>query len=350
MGNMMDVEIINFLDDLKNKTSIDFSIYSADGERLYGKSLNLNEKTLFCQEISSSKKDNLTTFPLRLKNKNFVGALKGASLIERNYASLIVEVSLRTSFNKISSGKDGFSLSLLKGELNYSEILSGAKTYGIENCENCAMIVSYPDGYSFEVINTLLNYGSSSSDFAVALTSNTLAFVKFCDDVVGEYHSYADFAESACQSILQEYGATVHISLGEPVKTIIDTPVSFSQATTTQRLVEEEKAFGFVHSFKEYAIVKILEDVPKAKLNEYAELLMSDKASEIFDDREMLETAETFLESNLNQSETSRKLYLHRNTLNYRLDKIEKITGLNIRKFADAMTFRLMTVLFKLKR
>ena len=64
----------------------------------------------------------------------------------------------------------------------------------------------------------------------------------------------------------------------------------------------------------------------------------------------MLNTAEEFLESSLNTSETSRKLYLHRNTLTYRLDKIEKATGLNIRKFSDAVTFRLITVLAKLVR
>ena len=71
---------------------------------------------------------------------------------------------------------------------------------------------------------------------------------------------------------------------------------------------------------------------------------------EIFDDEEMVNTAEEFLENSLNVSETLRKLYLHRNTLTYRLDKIEKATGLDIRKFSDAVTFRLITVLSKLVR
>ena len=63
-----------------------------------------------------------------------------------------------------------------------------------------------------------------------------------------------------------------------------------------------------------------------------------------------INTAEEFLENSLNVSETSRKLYLHRNTLTYRLDKIERATGLNIRKFSDAVTFRLITILSKLVR
>jgi carbohydrate diacid regulator len=105
---------------------------------------------------------------------------------------------------------------------------------------------------------------------------------------------------------------------------------------------------GDVHSFKEYILIKMLEDLPKYKLNESLEMLLDTGAKEIFSDGEMINTAEEFLENSLNVSETSRKLYLHRNTLTYRLDKIEKATGLNIRKFSDAVTFRLITILSRL--
>lgn len=76
--------------------------------------------------------------------------------------------------------------------------------------------------------------------------------------------------------------------------------------------------------------------------------LLDVNALSVFTDKEMVNTADEFLENSLNVSETSRKLYLHRNTLIYRLDKIEKETGLNIRKFSDAVTFRIITVLVKL--
>ena len=68
----------------------------------------------------------------------------------------------------------------------------------------------------------------------------------------------------------------------------------------------------------------------------------------MFGDEELYETADAFLESSLNLSETSRQLFMHRNTLMYRLDKIERITGLNIRKFSDAVTFRILSVLHRL--
>ena len=64
------------------------------------------------------------------------------------------------------------------------------------------------------------------------------------------------------------------------------------------------------------------------------------KAVEQFDE-ETLSTVNLFFENNLNISETARKLYVHRNTLVYRLEKIQKITGLDVRVFDDALTFKI---------
>ena len=66
---------------------------------------------------------------------------------------------------------------------------------------------------------------------------------------------------------------------------------------------------------------QMLEEASSEELNEYLEILMDSSARDIFRDEEMTTTAEEFLENSLNVSETSRKLYLHRNTLIYRLDK-----------------------------
>ena len=58
-------------------------------------------------------------------------------------------------------------------------------------------------------------------------------------------------------------------------------------------------------------------------------------------DNETLSTINTFFENNLNVSETSRKLFIHRNTLVYRIEKLQKATGLDIRVFEDALTFKI---------
>jgi carbohydrate diacid regulator len=64
-------------------------------------------------------------------------------------------------------------------------------------------------------------------------------------------------------------------------------------------------------------------------------------------DEETLTTINKFFENSLNVSETSRQLYIHRNTLVYRLDKLQKSTGLDLRVFEDAITFRIALMVVK---
>ena len=92
----------------------------------------------------------------------------------------------------------------------------------------------------------------------------------------------------------------------------------------------------------------MLSDIPKERIKECLDSFRIGGTEEVYRDEELIVTAEVFLESNLTLSETSRALFIHRNTLSYRLDKIERLTGLNIRKFPDAVTFRVITVLLKL--
>lgn len=69
----------------------------------------------------------------------------------------------------------------------------------------------------------------------------------------------------------------------------------------------------------------------------------------IFEDEDTMSTVESFFSCSMNVSETSRRLYMHRNTLIYRLNKIENVTGLDIRRFDMAVTFKILHILYTLK-
>ena len=75
--------------------------------------------------------------------------------------------------------------------------------------------------------------------------------------------------------------------------------------------------------------------------NMFIKEVFGEKIPDILDDEEAMSTINKFFENNLNISETARQLYVHRNTLVYRLERIEKAIGLDIRTFDDAMTFRI---------
>ena len=123
---------------------------------------------------------------------------------------------------------------------------------------------------------------------------------------------------------------------------------SYARAEHAIRYADLFEERGNVHSYREFILLKMLEDIPESKLDTYFSEFADENFKEIFEDEEMLSTAEEFLRSNLNVSETSRNLYVHRNTLLYRLDKMERATGLNIRSFSDAVSFRVLTVIQRL--
>ena len=150
------------------------------------------------------------------------------------------------------------------------------------------------------------------------------------------------------QTVEEELGVAVKVGIGSVVAGFQDCALSYQQALTAIRMTNVFGTKASVSTYKEYVLVKMLEDMPKHKLQEFLDILEDSEAKSTFADPEMVSTAEEFLHTSLNVSETSRNLYMHRNTLMYRLDKIERATGLDIRKFQDAMTFRLIMILHKL--
>lgn len=77
-----------------------------------------------------------------------------------------------------------------------------------------------------------------------------------------------------------------------------------------------------------------------------SEKFLTPEIVSVMKDVELVECINAFFKNNLNISETSRNAFLHRNTLLYRIEKIYKVTGLNIRNFEDAMSFRLLTIVY----
>ena len=80
---------------------------------------------------------------------------------------------------------------------------------------------------------------------------------------------------------------------------------------------------------------------------EIGEKFLTNEIRAVMKDTDLIECINALFENDLNISETSRNAYLHRNTLLYRIEKVHKITGLNIRKFDDAITFKLLLVIYQ---
>lgn len=344
----MEADIKIFINGIREKTGIDFSVYASSGEFIVGNSKASPTVPTDFEGIVSDGVNNRTLFYIKYKSKCFIGSIDGVGETQKNYAYLIGELAENSFFKESGLSRQEFCKAILLGETNYSQISRYMRKYAMRDMPAFVMVIGVAKNSIKEVQSLLNNFGSEGLDLVVKVDDEQLAFVKFIDDESEEYQSSTEYAEFLKQFVYEETGVPIRIAIGGTVKTVADLSMSFSQAMTAVRMRNAVDSKGDVHSFKEYILIKMLEDLPKYKLNESLEMLLDTGAKEIFSDGEMINTAEEFLENSLNVSETSRKLYLHRNTLTYRLDKIEKATGLNIRKFSDAVTFRLITILSRL--
>ncbi|MDE6412105.1 MAG: helix-turn-helix domain-containing protein [Clostridia bacterium] len=201
-----------------------------------------------------------------------------------------------------------------------------------------------PDRRGDEAFKQIERCIEGKGDHAVRMDKSRIAIVKFSS---GE-ESPVEFAQFIFQSLYEELGIRASVGVGCEVNSFSEIASSYTQAVTAVKLSEIFHSKGEVHSYREYLLVTMLEDLPEARIKDYMAQFRISNAAEVFSDPDLVTTAEQFLENDLNISETSRALFLHRNTLMYRLDKIKRITGLDLKDFSDAVTFRVISILYKL--
>ncbi len=246
---------------------------------------------------------------------------------------------------QVTPDRDDYLKSILLGEGNKTYAFRFLTKYNLTDGA-CYALDIVPERRLSEALLHIENCLEGGFDLVIGMDSSRIAVVKFSDDM----QSPVEFGQFLYQSLYEELGIKTSIGIGSEVKTFSDISVSYAQAMTAVRMSGIFRSKNEVHSYREYLLVKMLEDIPEGRLKEYMDQLQIGNAEDILSDEEMTETAEEFLENSLNVSETSRNLFMHRNTLMYRLDKIERATGLNIRNFSDAVTFRVITILYKLSQ
>ncbi len=290
-----------------------------------------------------------TYFRFLYKSVGYVGAIEGVSAEETRLAKLLPSYIESFAEREAELSKTDHLKRILLGESSSMGIYKYATKYSVKGAA-CFVIALRVSKLMDEVLAVLQQYGGNSLDTALAMQEDTCVLVRFVGEELDEYHSSVDYAEFLVQSLKEELGLDVLAGVGPTVKDLKDVALSYAQAENAIRYADVFELQGNVHSYREFLLVKMLEDIPESRLAEYLAELSNAQLTEIFEDEEMLNTAENFLQSSLNVSEASRNLYMHRNTLLYRLDKIEKATGLNIRSFSDAVSFRVLTILHKLLR
>ena len=347
----MDIEIIRMLTHVKEKTGKEIRVYSdIDGDFYSTLEAELPDRFASkVREVVVSLEQGKTYFPFKFNAQRYTGYVDGVTDADVTIATLIAALLENGVVKDDSLNKEDSLKSAIVGECSGIRLQKIVNKYSIPDLPCTTMVIHVSSGRVDDVVNFLENFKTDARDICCATDDFTCAFIRFgYSQEDSEYRSLTDFANLLVHSLEEELGVHVKIGVGSSVSGFSDCSVSYHQALSAIRMDGVFGGNSKVSTYKEYVLVKMLEDMPKHKLQEFLDILEDQEAKSTFADAEMVTTAEEFLHTSLNVSETSRNLYMHRNTLMYRLDKIERATGLDIRKFQDAMTFRLIMILHKL--
>ncbi|MBQ6845931.1 MAG: helix-turn-helix domain-containing protein [Oscillospiraceae bacterium] len=196
--------------------------------------------------------------------------------------------------------------------------------------------VDQPDNAAVDVVANM--FPDKSRDFVVSISESELALIS---EVSGNYETrdFVKTAEKIRDTLNAEILSKIEIGIGTVAPTLKDLAVSYKEAQSAINIGKMFDTERDVMSYESLGIGRLIYQLPTTVCEMFLSEVFEDSSIDDLDS-ETLMTIQKFFENNLNVSETSRNLFVHRNTLVYRLEKIKKITGLDLREFDHAIIFK----------
>ena len=244
--------------------------------------------------------------------------------------------------------KDNFIKNLLLDNLLLVDIYNRAKKLHIDTeVKRVIFIIETShekDNAALENVRNLL--GGKSKDFITAVDEKNIIVVKELSEKDGN-KELEKMAADMMETLKNEGGEEhIRIAYGTIVGDIKEVSKSYKEAKLALdvgKIFFDEKD---IVAFTTLGIGRLIYQLPIPLCKMFIKEIFEGKSPDEFDE-ETLTTINKFFENSLNVSETSRQLYIHRNTLVYRLDKLQKSTGLDLRVFEDAITFKIALMVVK---
>ena len=243
--------------------------------------------------------------------------------------------------------KDNFIKNLLLDNLLLVDIYNRAKKLHIDtDVRRVVFIIETKTEKDNNALETVRNiFSANSKDFITAVDEKNIILVK----EVKTNETYNDLEQTAkviVDMLNTEAMSAAHVAYGTIVNEIKEVSRSYKEAKMALDVGKIFYGNRHIVAYSNLGIGRLIYQLPIPLCKMFIKEIFDGKTPDEFDD-ETLETINKFFENSLNVSETSRQLYIHRNTLVYRLDKLEKSTGLDLRVFEDAITFKIALMVVK---
>ena len=237
--------------------------------------------------------------------------------------------------------KDNFIKNLLLDNLLLVDIYNRAKKLHIDTeVRRVIFIIETKHEKDTNALDNVRNLlGNRTRDFVTAVDEKNIIVVKELEPNDG--HTELEKIAENMYTLLKEDGEEdVLIAYGTVVNDIKEVSKSYKEAKLALDVGKIFFSERSVIAYSALGIGRLIYQLPMSLCEMFIHEVFGDEVPDIFNE-EINTTIQKFFENNLNISETARQLYVHRNTLVYRLERLEKAIGLDIRKFDDAMTFKI---------
>ncbi|MCQ2499587.1 MAG: helix-turn-helix domain-containing protein [Lachnospiraceae bacterium] len=342
----------NCIDDLSNITKANISVYDQDGKELYlvGDKPDLTP-TILAGFIISPADSQVVQFNHLLKvydDDNLVYVVNVFGSDDNAYMIGKIAVSnLNMLINayKEKLDKNNYFQNLLMDNMLLVDVYNKARKLHVDiNVPRVVFVIS-SDKDKDNLIADLLKgmFSQQGKDYVTKVDEDNHILIKALEKEKPE--ELEMLANTIVDTISAEIMVNVRVGYGMIVDELKDVSKSYKEALMAIDVGRIFYAGRKVNSYSSLGIGRLIYQLPAGLCQMFIEEIFKDNDPAGFDE-EIVSTIYKFFENNLNVSETSRQMFIHRNTLVYRVEKLKAITGLDVRVFDDALTFMIAMMVY----
>lgn len=357
--NMISGQVIqNSIDDLKSITKVDLGVFDLEGQTVAATFESEGLTADLLRNFANSPADSQVIGDRHLlkiydeDELQYILVAKGSSddvyMIGRIAVSQMqgLIVAYKERFDR-----NNFFQNLLLDNLLLVDIYNRAKKLHVEAVQPRAvfLIETKQDREKDNTVTELLKgmFTSHTGDYITAVDGTSVILIKALDrepGVQADRDKELAYLDQTAHTIVDMMNAeamlNVKVAYGTVVEELKDVSKSYKEAKMALDVGKIFYAEQDVSAYNKLGIGRLIYQLPVNLCRIFIEEIFGDNLPLDLDD-ETLTTINKFFENNLNVSETSRQLFVHRNTLVYRIEKLQKSSGLDIRVFDDALTFKI---------
>lgn len=336
------------LRELTEISGIRFALYESPEEYLEG-TLAENEpaaeqlEALFASDAHEPVSGGLTAFPVGVADGRMLLIAQGsgsAVLVPGRMAASELQLFFDTV--QRSTDKNAFAEAFLSGDIPLRDLNKQAGRLKLRDVPRVLYLFELAQPFrDTGALRMLANlFADGRQDFMFLEDEKHLVLIKAYEKGATQERARQDVL-SAMDTIVSELMIKARVGYSTPKDTLAalaDAKREASLALRISGIFQEQRE---VAAYSKLGIARLIYELPRDLCELFLREVFGERLPDQDMDEEMQVTIRLFFENNLNISETARQLYLHRNTLVYRLERFEKLVGLDIRRFDDAMTFQI---------